>query len=172
LEAVIIVVAIISMLIVGATETMVPIMQNSFASKKSDFKKEHDTNINTNITCAVTVICPEGSTTSVISPPVPQPQPQPPTTGTLIISKICDPSCQGRTFYITVTGNNNNPQPSLITLQEGQAKSVTLGPGSFTVLEIPNVFPTPFFPHFFGDCKQTIFPEYATGTISAGQSKH
>jgi hypothetical protein len=48
IKGILIVVAITSMLVLGAT-TMVPILQNSFAHKKSDFKKaERDTNINVN----------------------------------------------------------------------------------------------------------------------------
>ena len=47
IKSIIIVVAITSMLVVGAA-SMVPIMQNSFASKKSDFKKESNTNTNIN----------------------------------------------------------------------------------------------------------------------------
>jgi Sec-independent protein translocase protein TatA len=47
IKGILIVAAITSMLVLGAT--MVPIMQNSFASKKSDFKKaERDPNTNTN----------------------------------------------------------------------------------------------------------------------------
>jgi Sec-independent protein translocase protein TatA len=46
IKGIIIVVAITSMLVLGAT--MIPIMQNSFAHKKSDFKKERDPNTNTN----------------------------------------------------------------------------------------------------------------------------
>ena len=47
-KGIIIVVAITSMMVLGATTT-VPIMQNSFASKKSDFKQaEGDPNTNTN----------------------------------------------------------------------------------------------------------------------------
>ena len=47
IKGIIIVAAITSMLVLGAN--MVPIMQNSFASKKSDFKKpERDPNTNTN----------------------------------------------------------------------------------------------------------------------------
>ncbi|HKR72568.1 MAG TPA: hypothetical protein VJR94_00500 [Candidatus Nitrosocosmicus sp.] len=47
IKGIIIVVAITLMLVVGAT-TMIPIMQNSFAYKKSDFKgAERDPNTNT-----------------------------------------------------------------------------------------------------------------------------
>src|SRR5947199_7567124 len=46
IKGILIVVAITSMLVVGATT--VPIMQNSFASKKHDFKRERDPNTNTN----------------------------------------------------------------------------------------------------------------------------
>jgi hypothetical protein len=47
IKGIIIVAAITSMLVVGAN--MIPIMQNSFAYKRSDFKKERDPNTNTNI---------------------------------------------------------------------------------------------------------------------------
>ena len=70
-------------------------MQNSFASKKHDFNKaerDGNTNINTNTNtnnidstvCGVEVTCPEGSTTVRQTPT--------PTTGTLVIEKIC-PEC-------------------------------------------------------------------------------
>src|SRR5947199_3744526 len=139
IKGMIIVAAITSMLVLGAA-SMIPIMQNSFASKKSDFKKERDPNTNTNTNsntntadsssssdatasntnninntalasqsqeqdaCAVALTCQEGSTTVT-----------PPTTGTLIITKICNPfgnfaTCEATTFPITVT--DNNPQPS------------------------------------------------------------
>ncbi|MBV9176194.1 MAG: hypothetical protein JO297_04075 [Nitrososphaeraceae archaeon] len=48
IKGIIIVVAITSMLVVGAA-SMIPIMQNSFAYKKSDFKQaDRDPNTNTN----------------------------------------------------------------------------------------------------------------------------
>jgi Sec-independent protein translocase protein TatA len=53
IKGILIVAAITSMLVVGAT--MVPIMQNSFAHKKSDFKKaerQGNTNTNTNTNSA------------------------------------------------------------------------------------------------------------------------
>ena len=37
-------------------------------------------------------------------------------------------------FEITVTGNN--PQPQDFTLRGGESQSVTLGPGSFVILDI------------------------------------
>ena len=108
--------------------------------------------------CAVAVTCPEGSTT--VTPP-------PPTTGTLEISKVCDPgsttACGGVKFPITVTGNN---PPSLFTLSNGQTQTVTLGPGSFTVTEGPT---DGFSPFFRGDCMPNGRFD-ATGTISAGQT--
>ena len=54
IKGIIIVAAITSMLVVGAT-TMVPIMQTSFANKKHDFKgaeRDPNTNINTNTNSA------------------------------------------------------------------------------------------------------------------------
>jgi hypothetical protein len=187
IKGIIIVAAITSILVVGAT-IMVPIMQNSFASKRS---AEGNTNTNTadssssssatadntnNIdntatasnsqeqsACAVAVTCPEGSTTIT-----------PPTTGTLIITKICNPfgdfaTCEATTFPITVT--DNNPQPSSFSLSHGESQTVTLGPGSFTVHEsVPTDFEPP---GFTGDCVQTArrSPD-ATGTISAGETLH
>jgi phospholipase C len=48
IKGILIVIAIASMLVLGAT-TMIPIMQNSFAHKRSDFNRaERDTNTNTN----------------------------------------------------------------------------------------------------------------------------
>lgn len=99
IKSIIIVAAITSMLVLGAT-TMIPIMQNSFASKKHDFKgAKRDTNTNTatsdsdstatasntnNINntatsaqnqdqsaCALAVTCPEGSTTVTLTPTPP-----------------------------------------------------------------------------------------------------
>jgi hypothetical protein len=96
IKGILIVVAITSMLVLGAT-TMVPILQNSFAHKKSDFKKaERDTNINVNrnsadssssstatasntnninnSACTVTVsTCPKGSTSVTTPTPTPTP---------------------------------------------------------------------------------------------------
>ena len=40
IKGILVVAAITSMLVVGAT--MVPVMQNAFAGKKHDFKKQHD----------------------------------------------------------------------------------------------------------------------------------
>jgi hypothetical protein len=197
IRSIIIVVAITSMLVVGAT-SMIPITQNSLAHKKSDFKQaERDPNTNTNTNtntnsadsssssdatadntnninntatsaqsqeqdaCAVALTCPEGSTTVTATPP------PPPMTGTLEISKVCDPSCPDSTFSITVT--DNNPQPSSFNLNNGDTQSVTLGSGSFTVHEDSSGFT----PTFSGDCKQTEpGSEDATGTISAGQTLH
>jgi hypothetical protein len=193
IRGIIIVVVITSMLVVGATT--VPIMQNSFAHKRSDFKgAERDPNTNTNTNtnsadssssstatsdntnnitntatassnqnqnaCAVAVTCPQGSTTVT-----------PPATGTLQISKVCDPgsitACGSVNFAITVT--DNNPQPSSFNLNNGDTQSVTLGSGSFTIHEDSQGF----IPTFTGDCKQTEpGSEDATGTISAGQTLH
>jgi hypothetical protein len=194
-KGILIVVVITSILVLGATTTMFPIMQKSFAHKKSDFKKEGDPNTNTNTNtatsdsdstatasntnninntatasnsqeqsaCAVALTCPEGSTTVT-----------PPTTGTLIITKICNPAgsfatCEATTFPITVT--DNNPQPSSFSLGHEESQTVTLGPGSFTVHEsVPADFEPP---GFTGDCVETArrSPD-ATGTISAGETLH
>src|SRR5207248_1724672 len=95
--------------------------------------------------CAVALTCQEGSTTVT-----------PPTTGTLIITKICNPfgnfaTCEATTFPITVT--DNNPQPSSFSLGHGESQTVTLGPGSFTVHEsVPAGFEPPGFTQ---DCVQT-----------------
>ena len=179
IKGIIIVIAITSMLVVGLS--MVPIMQNSFASKKSDFKKERYTNTNSNTNsadssssssatasntnninntaCAVAVTCPEGSTTVRQTPT--------PTTGTLVIEKICPECAALQSFSIQVTGNN--PQPPSVSLTNEQERSVILGPGNYTVTETPvSGFQSPFFG---GDCKQTAKGSHeATGTISAGQT--
>jgi hypothetical protein len=113
--------------------------------------------------CAVALTCSEGSTTVT-----------PPTTGTLIITKICNPAgsfavCEATTFSITVT--DNNPRPSSFSLTHGHSQAVTLGPGSFTVHEsIPAGFEPP---GFTGDCVQTArrSPD-ATGTINIGETLH
>jgi hypothetical protein len=94
IKGIIIVVAITSMLVVGAT-TMTPIMQNSFAerdintntntntnsadsSSSSNATAENTNNIDNTATatqsqeqdaCAVAVTCPEGSTTVTLAPP-------------------------------------------------------------------------------------------------------
>src|SRR5919206_322764 len=122
IKGIIIAAVVTSMLVMGAS--MVPIMQNSFASKRS---AESNTNTNTNtnsadssststatsentnninnLACTVAVsTCPKGNT------PTPTPTLTLPNSGVLTIFKVCFPSCPGVTFSIKVTGNN--PQPS------------------------------------------------------------
>jgi hypothetical protein len=84
-----------------------------------------------------------------------------PTTGTLDITEVCSDfsngsSCRMNEFDIIVTGNN--PQPQNIGIFGSGSRSVTLGPGSFTITELltPGFLPG----SFSDDC---------TGTISAGQ---
>jgi hypothetical protein len=87
-------------------------------------------------------------------------------TGTLTITKLCTQPCPDQ-FSITVTGNN--PQPSSFTLENRDTRSVSLGPGTFTVTETPVAgF---FAPLFTIDCHQ-VAPgsNSAAGTISAGQT--
>jgi cytoskeletal protein RodZ len=93
IKGIIIVVAITSMLVVGAS--MIPVIQNSFAerdtntntntnsadsSSTSDATADNTNNINNTATsaqsqeqdaCAVAVTCPEGSTTVTSTPPTP-----------------------------------------------------------------------------------------------------
>jgi hypothetical protein len=173
IKGIIIVAAITSILVLGAATSMFPIIQNSFAHKKS---ADRDTNTNTNSAtsdsdstataeninninntatasnsqeqsaCAVAVTCPEGSTT--VTPPTA-------TTGTLEITKVCTPSCPSTDFSIRV---NDMPE---FTLQSGQTQVVTLSPGTFSIGEhIPEGFNVP---EFTGDCD---------GTIRAGQTLH
>jgi hypothetical protein len=180
IKGILIVAAVTSMLVVGAT-TMIPIMQNASArstninsntnsadsSSSSTATASNTNDINNSATasqsqeqdaCAVALTCPEGNTTLTSTPP--------PSTGTLQISKVCALCTSVVTFPITVTGNN--PQPSSFTLSNGQTQAVTLGPGSFTVTES---FSPKFAPTFTGDCKQTAPGSLeATGTISAGQN--
>jgi hypothetical protein len=89
---------------------------------------------------------------------------KPETTGTLVIIKSCRLCPSTFSFSVQVTGNN--PNPSSFTLSNGQSQSVTLGPGSFTVNEVP--VPGFFPPSFSGDCREAGSSR-ATGTISAGQ---
>jgi len=90
----------------------------------------------------------------------------PETTGTLLVSKDCIRLRSGNclnTFNVQITGNN--PQPSSFSISDPQNQTVTLGPGSFTVSEVPVAG---FQVSFTGHCLQTG-PFVATGTISAGQ---
>jgi cytoskeletal protein RodZ len=187
IKGILIVAAIASMLIVGAT--MVPIMQNSFASKKSDFKKaERDPNINTNINtninsadstssstaaadntnninntaCAVAVsTCPKGNT------PTPTPTLTLPNSGVLGIIKVCFPACPDVIFSIKVTGNNPQPSSFTLSIPSHKSQAVTLGPGTFTVTEAHVAGFNP--PSFANNCKQ-VTGDSATGTIRAGQT--
>jgi hypothetical protein len=193
IKGIIIVVAITSILVLGAS--MFPIMQNSFAHKRSYFKgADRDPNTNTssnsntadsssssdatadntnNITNSATAsnsqeqdACAVALTCTGGSTTV-----TPPATGTLEVTKFCplSRSCIGVTFSITVTGTPP-VTPSSFTLVDGQTQAVTLGPGSFTVHE---AFESGFIRSFEGDCTQIGFnsPD-ATGTISAGQTLH
>jgi hypothetical protein len=88
-------------------------------------------------------------TPKVTPTPTPTITPTPigtPMTGTLGITKLCSQPCPDH-FSITVTGNN--PQPSSFTLGNRDTRSVSLGPGAFTVTETPVAgF---FAPHFTVD---------------------
>jgi hypothetical protein len=98
-----IVVSITSMLIVGAT-SMIPIMQNSFASSS----------------CPRCPVQLQGSTTATTTISLPT---------TLLVSVICT-NCYSAT--VTVTGNN--PQPSSFSISDSRgAQPVILLPGSFAV---------------------------------------
>ena len=100
-----------------------------------------------------------------------------PTTTTLEVRKVClafripppQPPCNPQPpFTIQITGNNN-PQPSTFIITGGSSQLVTLGPGTFTIVEsAPFAITTTTFS---GDCMQTApapAPK-ATGTISVGQ---
>jgi hypothetical protein len=187
IKGIIIVAAITSMLVVGAS--MIPIMQNSFASKKHDFKgaeRDPNTNTNTNSADSRSSSSATASNTNNINNTATASNSQeqdacavaltcqegsttitPPPTGTLQVAKICNPSCKFTEFGITVMGNN--AQPSSFNIGDGQTQAVTLGPGSFTVHEDSSGFT----PTFTGDCTQTAPGSFeATGTISAGQTLH
>jgi hypothetical protein len=185
IKGILIVAEITSMLVLGATT--IPIMQNSFAHKRS---AESNTNTNTNTNsatsdsdstatatntnninntatasqsqeqdaCAVAVTCPEGSTTVTSTPP--------PATGTLEIFKYCAPSCPDTEFHITLTGNSPVTPPSF-NIGDGGRQTVTLGSGTFTIHEVPTAG---FSPSFEDGCMQSGSPGEATGTISAGQT--
>jgi hypothetical protein len=84
------------------------------------------------------------------------PGPQPP----------CNPNA-GLEFSVEITGGNN-PQPSTFILTPDSSQLVTLGPGSFTIVESA-VFGIRSVT-FSGDCMQTAPGSMeATGIISAGQ---
>jgi hypothetical protein len=172
IKGIIIVVAITSMLVLGAA-SMVPIMQNSFAYKKS---ADRNTNTNTNSAdstssstatadntnninnsaCTVAVTCPKGSTTVTSS-----------TTGTLLITKVCFSSCPGVIFSIKITGNNPQPSSFTLSIPSHKSQAVTLGPGTFTVTEAHVAGFRP--PSFANNCNQ-VTEDSATGTIRAGQT--
>jgi hypothetical protein len=155
IKGMIIVVAITSVLVVGAT-SMVPIIQNSFAHKKSDFKQaERDTNTNININTNTNVNTNTNSADSTSS-----------SSGTpfmLTINKYCKGFCQpGLAFSITVTGND--PQPSSFTIKDKGHQTVLLGPGTYTITETQVA--DFYHPIFSGlACKQTG-PNTATGSAS------
>jgi hypothetical protein len=99
-----------------------------------------------------------------------------PTTTTLLVKKVCErflrplpqPPClrpSEHPFSIQIT-TGNNPQPSTFILTPDSSQLVTLGPGTFTIVESA-AFPISSAT-FSGDCTQTgAFA--ATGTISVGQ---
>jgi hypothetical protein len=96
-----------------------------------------------------------------------------PTTGTLIVNKVCVTStgggpCAGNpSFNVQVTGNNPQPSSSF-SLSNGASQAVTLGAGAFTVSE-DSV--SGFTTSFSGDCIQSFSSgsQEATGIIAAGQ---
>jgi hypothetical protein len=105
----------------------------------------------------------------------PTPTPKP-TTTTLEVRKVClafripppQPPCSNPQprFSIQITGNNPHPSTFIITGDSSQL--VTLGPGTFTIVESATF--TIFNPTFSGDCMQTApGSTEATGTISVGQ---
>jgi hypothetical protein len=193
IKGIIIVATITSMLVVGATTT-VPIMQNSFASKKHDFKKgERDPNTNTNtntnsadssssssataentnnINNTATASQSQEQSACAVAVTCPEgsttvtPPTPPPTTGTLEITKVCTGPAALCSMMFFILVRDDNPQPPSFTLGNGQTQDVTLGPGSFRIDEAA---PGPVT--FTGDCMQTG-PVTATGTISAGQTLH
>jgi hypothetical protein len=96
------------------------------------------------------------------TPPTPTPQP---TTGTLLVNKICICSSLPHRFSIQITGNN--AQPSTFILTPGSSQVVTLGPGIFMIFE-EQLDPGLFSTTFSGDC--TKVGEFtASGAISVGQ---
>jgi Sec-independent protein translocase protein TatA len=188
IRGIIIVVVITSMLVVGATT--VPIMQNSFAHKRSDFKgaeRDPNTNTNTNTNSAdsssssnatadntnnidntATASSNQNQNACAVAVTCPQGSTTvtPPTTGTLSITKTCGPvdevTCVSVEFPITVTGNN--PQPRDFTVQ--------LSFSSPTVTRVVTLDPGSFrvtesVPQGFSP---PIFEGNCDGTISAGQS--
>jgi hypothetical protein len=110
--------------------------------------------------CAVGVTCPEGSTTVT---------PTPPTTGTLVITKVCPLGCSGSMFSIEVQFGNKQVVP--FTLGDGQTQVVTLDPGRYTVVE-EKVLKSDV--RFDGDCMPDSEAKDASaiGTIGAGQTLH
>jgi hypothetical protein len=90
---------------------------------------------------------------------------QRPTTGTLLITKICTNCPPSHPFSIQITVGNN-PQPSTFTLTPGSSQLVTLGPGTFTIVESGSLLVSATFS---GDCTRVGSSFSATGTISAGQ---
>jgi hypothetical protein len=102
---------------------------------------------------------------------------EPETTGTLLIKKVClrfqipgpQPPCSNPQFaQVSIQITGNNPQPSSFILTPDNSQLVTLGPGTFTIVESAT-FPIVSIT-FSGDCMQTApGSTEATGTISAGQ---
>jgi hypothetical protein len=91
---------------------------------------------------------------------------QVPTTGTLLIKKICgSPGGRfcGNSYDIGISGGGRQPQ-NIRLRDNGENQTVTLSPGPFDIQEIGG----PLFPTYSGDCMQ-IDPMSATGTISGGQ---
>ena len=99
---------------------------------------------------------------------------EPETTGTLLIKKVCvgvpegTPCFNPQSFAFSIQITGNNPQPSTFTLTPDTSQLVTLGPGTFTIVESAT-FPITSVT-FSGACMQTAPGSLeATGTISAGQ---
>ena len=104
--------------------------------------------------------CDQQSTNNVNNG-VPKTAGRPETTGTLLVRKVCETSCQN-SFLVHVSGTN--VQLSLFSLRDGKSQSVTLGSGTFTIFESNNGFRT----FFSGDCVKSG-GSTATGAISPGQ---
>ena len=91
---------------------------------------------------------------------------QVPTTGTLLIKKICgSPGGRfcGNSYFIGIAGNGRQPQ-TIQLRDNGENQTVKLSPGPFDIME----FGGPLYPTYSGDCKQTYRMD-AIGTISGGQ---
>ena len=96
-----------------------------------------------------------------------------PTTGTLIVNKVCvespgGASCQG-SFNVQVL--DTNTQLSSFSLTDGGSQDITFSSGPFTLTEVRS---SQFiFSSVSGDCMLTSNPDSgvvtATGTIAGGQ---